>query len=200
MKFSFKFKTFSRNLTIFFVGALTMIAGFDSSGVDAQDLGDKAAVLALISQKLQTPVTIGNNSVWAVCPDFSQLPNPIEKIAKKLGLDKPAENFSCKSEIPAKIVKKINVVATAYSSTPWQTDDTPFVTANGGMVHDGIIANNLLAFGTKVRIPQLYGNKVFTVEDRMHWRKSKYQIDIWFPSYQPAVNFGVKTTYIEVLN
>ena len=72
--------------------------------------------------------------------------------------------------------------------------------ANGATVRDGIIANNMLAFGTQVRIPQLYGNKVFTVEDRMHWRKSNYQIDIWFPSLDQAVNFGVKTAYIEVLN
>ncbi len=95
--------------------------------------------------------------------------------------------------------KKIKVIITAYSSTTWQTDDTPFITANGSTVKDGIVANNMLPFGTELKIPELYGNKVFTVEDRMHSRKSKYQVDIWFPTLEQAKNFGVKETYIEVL-
>jgi len=93
----------------------------------------------------------------------------------------------------------IKVIVTAYSSSPWQTDSTPFITAAGTEVRDGIIANNLLAFGTKVKIPELYGNKIFVVEDRMHSKKGDYHIDIWFASYGEAVNFGAKTTYIEIL-
>ena len=98
-----------------------------------------------------------------------------------------------------KTYRKIKVIATAYSSTEWQTDDTPFITANGSEVRDGIIANNMLPFGTEIKLPELYGNKVFTVEDRMHSRKSNYQIDIWFPTLEEAKAFGVKETYIEVL-
>lgn len=96
-------------------------------------------------------------------------------------------------------VKTINVVITAYSSTPDQTDDTPFITASGKHVADGIIANNMLPIGTKVRIPSLYGDKIFTVEDRMNKRKSNYHIDIWMPDRPSAINFGVKTAEIEVL-
>ncbi len=96
-------------------------------------------------------------------------------------------------------VKTIKVVITAYSSTPEETDDTPFITASGKSVKDGIVANNLLPFGTNIKIPGLYGNKVFVVEDRMNKKKSNYHIDIWFPSKNLAVNFGVKTAYIEVL-
>jgi len=97
------------------------------------------------------------------------------------------------------VVKKIKMVITAYSSTPDQTDSTPFITASGKHVADGIIANNMLPFGSKVRIPELYGNKIFVVEDRMHPRKGKYHVDIWFPEYSQAKNFGAKITYIEVL-
>ncbi len=93
----------------------------------------------------------------------------------------------------------IKVIITAYSSSSWQTDSSPFVTAAGTEVRDGIIANNLLAFGTKVKIPELYGNKIFVVEDRMHSRKGYYHVDIWFSSYDEALNFGAKTTYIEIL-
>ncbi len=96
-------------------------------------------------------------------------------------------------------VKKLDVVITAYTSTPDQTDDSPFITASNKYVKDGIIANNMLPFGTKVRIPELYGNKVFTVEDRMNKRKGNYRFDIWMADLNDAINFGVKSVQIEVL-
>jgi 3D (Asp-Asp-Asp) domain-containing protein len=97
------------------------------------------------------------------------------------------------------VFKKVDVVVTAYSSTPWQTDDTPDITASGKQVKDGIVANNMLPFGTKIRIPEIYGNQVFTVEDRMNKVKGNYHVDIWFASYAEAKNFGAKRTYIEIL-
>ena len=100
---------------------------------------------------------------------------------------------------PEKVVKKINVIATGYSSSPEETDGDPFTTASGTKVREEIIANNLLPFGTKVRIPEIYGDQVFVVEDRMHWKKGYYHIDIWFPSKEEAEKFGAKRTYIEVL-
>ncbi len=96
-------------------------------------------------------------------------------------------------------VKKIRMLITAYSSDPWQTDDTPFITASGTRVKQGIVANNLLPFGTKIMIPSLYGNKIFIVEDRMNPRNSYYHLDIWFPDYWQAKNFGAKTATIEIL-
>jgi len=107
--------------------------------------------------------------------------------------------ISSPSNPESQTVKKIRVVITAYSSTIDQTDLDPFVTAAGTWVKEGIIANNLLPFGTEIRIPEIYGEKVFVVEDRMHWRKGYYHIDIWFPSYWQALNFGTKRTYIEIL-
>ena len=97
------------------------------------------------------------------------------------------------------VTREVTVVITAYSSTPDQTDDTPFITASGKTTADGIIANNYLPFGTKIKIPELYGEKVFVVEDRMNWKKSNYHFDIWFASYQDAKNFGVKKAVIEIL-
>jgi 3D (Asp-Asp-Asp) domain-containing protein len=97
------------------------------------------------------------------------------------------------------LAQKMKVVVTAYSSTPWETDSNPFLTAAGTKVKEGIVANNLLAFGTKVRMPEIFGDKVFVVEDRMNSKKGYYHVDIWFPSYWEAVNFGAKTTYLEIL-
>jgi len=93
---------------------------------------------------------------------------------------------------------KVRVVqASAYSSTPDQTDSSPFITAKGTRVRDGIIAANFLPFNTLVRIPEIFGDKVFVVEDRMNSRYSNH-IDIWFPDRQSALEFGRRTVTIEI--
>lgn len=99
----------------------------------------------------------------------------------------------------ANIISEIVVVATAYSSTPDQTDDTPFITASGTIVRDGIIATNFLPFGTKIKIPDIYGDKIFVVEDRMN-RRYWHRVDIWFPDRQSALEFGFKKVKIQILD
>ena len=113
--------------------------------------------------------------------------------------DNTLVSVSNPNDPPLKTVGTLPVIITAYSSTPGQTDDTPFITAAGTSVREGIVANNYLSFGTKIRIPEVYGDKVFVVEDRMHWKKSNYHIDVWFPEYSEALAFGAKRTYIEIL-
>ncbi|MBZ9569844.1 3D domain-containing protein [Patescibacteria group bacterium] len=100
---------------------------------------------------------------------------------------------------PVQVVRKIKVIVTAYSSSTFETDDNPYITAAGTWVREGVVANNLLHFGTKIRIPEIYGDKIFVVEDRMHWKKGYYHVDIWFPSYWQALNFGSKRSFIEIL-
>ncbi len=93
--------------------------------------------------------------------------------------------------------KVIYVTVTAYSSTPDQTDDSPFITANGTWVHDGTLAANFLPFGTKVRLPDYSGDKEYVVEDRMNQRYS-YRADIWMKTREEAKQFGVKTLKMEI--
>ena len=100
---------------------------------------------------------------------------------------------------PVKPLKKIKVIVTAYSSTVWETDDTPFITAAGTQVREGIVANNKLSFGTEVKFPEVYGDKIFVVEDRMNSRKGPYQFDIWMGSHEEAENFGAKIIEAEIL-
>ena len=88
---------------------------------------------------------------------------------------------------------------TAYSSTPCQTDSTPFITASNSWVRKGIVANNFFPFGTRIRIPEYFGDKIFDIEDRLHWRKSNEHVDVWFPTRQEAINFGITSTYVEIL-
>jgi len=96
---------------------------------------------------------------------------------------------------PAKVVL---AVTTAYSSTPDQTDDTPFITANGTRVRDGIVAANWLPFGAQVRIPEYFGDKIFEVTDRMHRRHSE-RLDIWMPTREQALKWGIRTVRVEVV-
>lgn len=100
---------------------------------------------------------------------------------------------------PPRPAQQMWVVMTAYSSTPDQTDSTPFITASGTHVRDGIVAANFVRIGTKVRIPDLYGNKVFVVEDRMHAR-FRYRMDIWMPTRAQAKHFGLRNVKIEILH
>ena len=97
------------------------------------------------------------------------------------------------------VIERIKMTITAYSSTPCQTDDTPFITASNSWVRDGIVANNYFPFGTRIRIPEYFGDKIFVIEDRMHWRKSDHQVDVWFPAKQQAINFGITRAYVEIL-
>ena len=92
----------------------------------------------------------------------------------------------------------MEVTITAYSSTEDQTDDSPFIAASGKRVHDGMIAANFLPFGAKVKIPELFGDKIFTVNDRMN-RRFNTRVDIWFPDRETAINFGIKTAEIVIL-
>ena len=127
-------------------------------------------------------------------------------LSQALTLDSPTLIKSESLTIPKiiekpsfKVTKTVKMIVTAYSSTLDQTDDTPFITASGKNVANGIVANNMLPFGSKVRIPELYGDKIFIVEDRMHKRMGKYHLDIWLPEYSQAKKFGAKIAYIEVL-
>ena len=96
----------------------------------------------------------------------------------------------------------VHRVITAYNSEVEQCDDSPCITANGFNVcehgEEDTIAANFLRFGTKVRIPDLFGDRVFVVRDRMNTRFSN-RVDIWMVEKQDARNFGVKLAKIEIL-
>lgn len=95
--------------------------------------------------------------------------------------------------------KVIKAVITSYTSTPDQTDDTPFIAASGKRVHDGMIAANGLPFGTKIKIPSVYGDKIFIVEDRMNSRYGFGRFDVWLDTTKAeARKFGVKRVQVEI--
>ncbi|MEK7620404.1 MAG: hypothetical protein AAB413_04170 [Patescibacteria group bacterium] len=93
------------------------------------------------------------------------------------------------------------VPVTAYTSEVGQTDESPCITASGLDVcerdMENVVAANFLPLGTRVKIPELYGDRVFYVEDRMN-KRYNYKMDIWMQELADAKAFGVKYVTIEV--
>lgn len=112
--------------------------------------------------------------------------------------EKPAQVLPAVQTKPTTTGRVIYVTVTAYSSTPDQTDSTPFITANGTRVRDGIIAANFLRFGTKVRFPDYSGDKIYEVTDRMNARYPN-RADIWMETRDAAMDFGIRTLKMEIL-
>ena len=95
-------------------------------------------------------------------------------------------------------VSKFLMYVTAYSSSVDETDSTPHVTASGTRTRDGVVASNLFPIGTKVKFPELFGEKVLVVEDRMHNRFTD-RIDVWMPSKWSALRFGKQRAAVEIV-
>lgn len=102
-----------------------------------------------------------------------------------------------------KPIKRANYyIATAYNSEAAQTDASPCITANGfNLCEHGIedtVAANFLPFGAKVRMPELFGDRIFIVRDRMN-KRYQNRLDIWMVSKPQALKFGVRSVKIEIL-
>jgi len=105
-----------------------------------------------------------------------------------------------KKEIKEEVNKKLSkILLTGYSSSLDETDETPFITASGNYVRFGVVAANFLPFGTKIRLPKIFGDQIFIVEDRLHENYSD-RIDIWFPTKEKALRFGVKISEVEIFD
>lgn len=132
-----------------------------------------------------------------LAPVSQQTANTLEKANLETKNEVVSEDLKQLPKSDVK-VKRRTVTVTSYSSTPDQTDDSPYITANGTVVRDGVVAANFLPFGTRVRFPELYGNKEFIVADRMNTRYY-YRIDIWMANRQDALKFGKKELLVEIL-
>jgi 3D (Asp-Asp-Asp) domain-containing protein len=105
---------------------------------------------------------------------------------------------SPKGGVSKTIRRFYTVDVSAYNSEVAQCDDSPFITAKGTHVRDGIVATNMFPFGTAIKIPALFGDKIFVVEDRMNTRYQN-NVDVWMESKIDAVKLGRRTVQIEVI-
>lgn len=104
---------------------------------------------------------------------------------------------------PGEKVSGVRVVSmTAYNSEVAQTDASPCITANGfNVCKHGVedtVAANFLPFGTKIRIPDYFGDRIFVVRDRMN-RRYQNRVDVWMKQRSDALKFGVRSGRIEIV-
>ena len=109
--------------------------------------------------------------------------------------------------------------ATAYTSSPRETDATPFITATGARTRLGVLAvsrdllDEELPYGSLVRLydlgrwqdgegagtfDPLFEGLLFVVEDTMNPRY-RQQIDVWLPDRTLALKFGVRRLKVVVV-
>lgn len=102
-------------------------------------------------------------------------------------------------EPPVQVVeqklKLLEAKVYAYTSSVDETDDTPNLTASNTATREGIVANNCLPFGSKVKV----GDRILRVEDRMNKRYGCEVFDIWMKSKKEARNFGVQNLIIQIV-
>lgn len=121
------------------------------------------------------------------------------------------------AQAPAPLGTVLRLEATAYTSSPRETDATPFVTATGLRTQLGVLAVSrdllkLLPYGTQVRLRDLgsvYGRgvgqfnylfqgRIFVVADTMNPR-IRNRVDIWLPDQATALRFGRRFVALEVV-
>ena len=89
------------------------------------------------------------------------------------------------------------ITATSYTSRAQETDDSPYIAAWGDHVFWGMVASNAFPKGTKIQIPDYFGDKMFSVLDRMNSRYY-HRVDIWMDNLSEAKVWGSKYIKIRV--
>lgn len=135
-----------------------------------------------------------------------------EPTAKVNGTDALKENAALVANMALVTpdYERMTVTATAYNSLVGQTDDTPCIAARGYDLceanMENVIAANFLPMGAKILVPDLHGDQIFTVVDRMNARYSKYctgtecRMDFWMREHADARAFGKQTVEIVILS
>lgn len=152
------------------LGVFSLLSVFASSGVSAQ-------TMAAVADASYTSTSAVVSRSWAEHVAMAE-------VETESVVDAP-------EVVQPKTIATYYREMTAYTSRAQETDDSPCVSADGSIVFDGMVASNGLPFGTKFRIPDHYGDKVFEVRDRMNARYST-RIDIWMSNTKDMYQWGYK--------
>lgn len=88
---------------------------------------------------------------------------------------------------------------TAYTSSADECGNDLGITASGALARDGVVACNFLPFGTRLKIPAMFGDKEFEVKDRMAKSKQDF-IDVWVETKPEAFRIGKSYNTIVILD
>jgi 3D (Asp-Asp-Asp) domain-containing protein len=86
-------------------------------------------------------------------------------------------------------------IFTEYTATVSQTDSTPTITASNQRIREGIVANNCLPFGTRIKV----NDNIYVIQDRMNERYGCEDFDIYVRKYSQARHFGRRRLKYEVI-
>lgn len=188
--------SFVTPLTRTVISVLVLAIAFTSTDVQSAHASDFLPEAASAVTKV---VSVNDKGIVVPKETPAQAPAAATKPAKKRWNTINAPDLETKAATSDEAaVRTITVPVSAYTSEVAQCDSTPFTTANGTQVRDGIVAANFLKFGTRFRIPEYFGNKVFEVHDRMNARYT-YRIDIWMVQKAEARTWGVRNVKVEIL-
>lgn len=106
-------------------------------------------------------------------------------------------------DVDARVERRVWKITSAYNSVPWQTDDSPCISASNEDIcalylHGDNTCAGDFPVGTRLRID---GVGDCTVRDRMHPRFHGTRIDIFmFDDVARARAWGLRKIQIEILN
>lgn len=86
-------------------------------------------------------------------------------------------------------------IFTAYTAIVSQTDSTPTITASNQKVKEGVVANNCLPFGTRIKV----NDRIYEIQDRMNERYGCDKFDIYLWKHSEAIDFGMQTLKYEII-
>lgn len=174
---------------------------------------DEDSLVSISVFKSSSSVNVINQSTVLSLND-NELRSDMEAISEvyyyeeqEMEIDNRKIAFAFEQEIRDKqsfvrVLSRSNHAFTAYNSEVAQTNDQPCITANGfNVCNHGIedtVAANFLPFGTMIRIPELFGDRIFIVRDRMN-RRYPDRVDIWMLHKSDAIQFGIRHSYIEII-
>lgn len=200
------FQTFNRWMQ---VGVLVALGTAGATpALPASNIAAQAVQAALASEVLPTPVP----AVQAPLPvaQTAATPATVPSQADRAAQIRAQGVQLAQTELArgsTRTGRSVIVRATAYNSTPGQTDATPFITATGTRVRSGVVAlsRDLLRsfpYGSRIMIEDLSGRynnlfrgRVFVVEDTMAARKTG-SLDIWMSTRSQAIQFGARQVRI----
>jgi len=165
-------------------------------------ISEKVAVVVVL-----LGLAIASVPVQPVQASFEQFAMSILSNAMPITFAKNKSSFPVAGD--REPTKTITVVSTAFNSLEGQTDDSPCIPAMSSFNlcdfyeehgYGNSVAANFLPLGTQVQFPDLYGDKIFVVRDRMNKRYGQGRVDIWLPTYAEAKTFGVKRLKMNIYN
>jgi hypothetical protein len=97
-----------------------------------------------------------------------------------------------------RVVSTVYATITSYNSEAAQTDPSPWYTADGTWCTEGVAAGPVnLPFGTKFRIPSIFGKRVFEIHDRSATPYGHFDIWMRYRKQNIGKHTGVKVEIIK---